>query len=142
MLVPATVLGIMVVFFNFEFSFLDLNVVSLFPSEFQISNTPPNKFAGIVEDNFTNEAATILFAVAAIFAGFSKEKDEDEYIAKIRLESLLWATYANYGILIFSTLLFYQYVFIQVMEINLFTLLIVFLVRFNLILLKTRRATI
>ena len=67
-------------------------------------------------------------------------KDEDEYIAQIRLESLLWATYINYGFLLFSILFVYGLGFYQIMVFNIFTLLVIFLVRFNFILYKSAKS--
>ena len=139
LLVPATILGVMVVFFDFEFSFLDMKVLSLFPTKFNLSNMPPDRFIGVIGNNLTNELAGIMFITGAVFAGFSREKQEDEYIAKIRMESLLWATYINYGALMLSMFLFYEFVFLTVMQVFLFTLLIVFLIRYNCILIKTKR---
>jgi hypothetical protein len=138
LLIPGTVLGVMVVFWNFQFSFLDLKVFSLCPTEFKMSNMPPARLMGIIGNNITDELAALLFITGGVFAAFSKEKDEDEYIAKIRLDSLLWATYVNYGIILFGFLFFYEFIFITVMAINLFTLLIVFLFRFNILLYKTK----
>ena len=139
MLVPAAILGVMVIFFDFQLSFLDLKVISLLPTKFGMSNMAPDRFLGIIENNLTNELAGVLFIVGAIFAGFSREKDEDEYIAKIRLESLMWATYINYGALVLSMFLFYEFVFLTVMQIFLFTLFIVFLIRYNYVLMKAKR---
>jgi len=139
LLIPAAVLGIMVIFLDYRFSFLDLKIMSLLPTKFNMSNMPPDRFMGIIENNLTDELAAAFFIVGAIFAGFSREKDEDEYIAKIRLESLMWATYINYGILVISMFLFYEFVFLTIMRVFLFTLLIVFLIRYNYALMKIKR---
>lgn len=39
--------------------------------------------------------------MSSILVAFSKEKLEDEYISKIRLEFLVWSVYLNYAIFIF-----------------------------------------
>jgi hypothetical protein len=70
---------------------------------------------------------------------FAKEKHEDEFIAKIRLESFLWATYINYAILLFSFLFFYGIGFMYVMIFNMFTIIILFIVRFNYILYRSTK---
>ena len=62
---------------------------------------------------------------------FSKEKQEDELIAKIRLDSLVWATYVNYAVLMFSMLFIYGMSFLWVMIFNMFTILLFFIFRFN-----------
>jgi len=84
---------------------------------------------------------SIILIIGAILVSCSKEKAEDEFIAKIRLESLLWATYINYLMLLFSIIFIYDEDFSWVLVYNMFTLLIIFLVRFNFILYKSTRAT-
>ena len=81
----------------------------------------------------------IFAIVGAIFVAFSKVKNEDEYISKIRLESLLWATYTNYALLILAIIFVYGIDFFSVMVFNMITILIIFIIRFNYILYKTRK---
>jgi hypothetical protein len=141
MLPPSILLGYMVLFHDFEFSFLNIKVLSLFPAGFTIPGiNPPAPFRlwKIIDDNFTQELAGILFIVSAIFVAFSKEKNEDEYIARIRLESLMWATYVTFAIQIFCLLFFYEFTFFKPMVINLFTILIVFIVRYNFIIYRSK----
>ena len=69
----------------------------------------------------------------------SKEKIEDEYIAKTRLESLVWATYLNYCILLLALLFVYDMAFFWVMIFNMFTLLLFFIVRFNYLIFKLNK---
>jgi FlaA1/EpsC-like NDP-sugar epimerase len=124
-------------FQNFEFSFLDIKALALLPSDFLF---PVHEFRlwKIVHDNFTQEVAGVLFIVSAVFVAFSKEKNEDEYITKIRLESLMWATYVTFAIQIFCLLFFYGTTFFESMVVNLFTILIVFIVRYYFIIYRSR----
>ena len=73
--------------------------------------------------------AIILFS---ILVAFSKEKLEDEYLEKIRLHSLVWATYINYITLLILFWIFYDINFFTVMIYNLFTLLWIFIILFNI----------
>jgi hypothetical protein len=118
---------------NFELSCLNLKVLSLLHASFG----PINKWM-VVENNFTQELAGILFIVSALMVAFSKEKIEDEYIAKIRMESLLWATYTTFAIQIFCLLFFYDFTFLYSMIVNMFTLLIVFIIRYNFIIYRSK----
>jgi len=52
-------------------------------------------------------------------------------IAAIRIRSLVWATYINYGILLLAILFVYEFSFFNVLVFNMFTLLIFFILRFN-----------
>ena len=69
-----------------------------------------------------------------------KEKQEDEFLSQIRLESLVWATYINYAVLAFSILFIHGMAFFDVMVFNMFTILIFFLVRYNWRLYQTKNA--
>jgi Ca2+-dependent lipid-binding protein len=73
------------------------------------------------------------------FVAFSRERSEDEFIARIRLESLLRATYLNYGILLLTIVFMYGSAFFMVLVFNMFTILVFFIVHFNLALAKARR---
>ena len=73
-----------------------LNVFPLI-SELDIFSNPPFEWN---TNNIADEIASILLIIGGILVAFSKTKDEDEYISKIRMESLIWATYVNYFILI------------------------------------------
>ncbi|MDR0866714.1 MAG: hypothetical protein LBO74_17535 [Candidatus Symbiothrix sp.] len=121
--IPVLVLVITGLFVEFEFPFLK---GALYKADFG-------------NNNFTDELIDILFIVSALFVGFSKEKNEDEYISKIRLESLMWATYINYGILILCILFIYGTNFLYVIVYNLFTFLLVFIIRFYFILFKSNK---
>ncbi|MDR1023702.1 MAG: hypothetical protein LBL94_10595 [Prevotellaceae bacterium] len=131
-LLPSIFLGYMAFFHDFAFSFLNIKVLALLPKHWYLGGTtpPPFRLWDIADDNFTQEAAGILIIVSAIFVAFSKEKKEDEYIAKIRLESLMWATYAACAIQIFCLLFFYGDRFFASMVVNLFTILFVFIARY------------
>lgn len=93
----------------------------------------------IVETNLFDEILGITLIIGLIFLGFSKEKIEDELISKIRLESLVWATYFNYLILMLTIILCYDMTFYWVMVFNMFTILLFFIVRFNWVLYKSKK---
>ena len=79
-----------------------------------------------------NEIVGIFIIVSSILVAFSEEVNEDEYISKIRLESLVWAVYINYGILLVAFLFIYDFSFFWVMMLNMFTILLFFIIRFHL----------
>ena len=135
-LVPATVVGLLSLFFDFTLFELEVPVFAVFEDYLF---EPKNSFT-FIQNNIYDEVISGLVVIGGLMAAFSKEKYEDEYIAQIRLESLLWATYINYGFLLFSILFIYGMGFYQIMVLNMFTLLFIFLVRFNFILYKSARA--
>ena len=119
LLLPSLVLGIASLHFDYEFAFLDFKV-----------RADPGIFGSELE-NFTNEIAGILILCSLMFIGFSRLKIEDEYTMKIRLDSLLWGVYINYGLIFLSIAFVYGEDFFTVMVYNLYTLLIIYILRFH-----------
>jgi len=124
MLVPAFVFAGYVLINDLEFAFLDWNV------PWAKAGMTPFGSNG-VEDNFTNEIAMIWLLISLVFTAFSKTKEEDEYVQKIRHDSLLWSLYVNYGLLFMAILSFYEFDFFNVMLFNMYTPLIIFILRFQ-----------
>ncbi|WP_143014171.1 hypothetical protein [Mucilaginibacter pineti] len=62
---------------------------------------------------------------------FSKEKIEDEQIAQLRLDSLQWAIYTNYCILIMCFFLLHGISLLSVVTFNILTPIVFFIVRFR-----------
>ena len=87
-----------------------------------------------IENGFLDEILTIIIIVSGIINSFSREPLEDELISKIRMESLTLSLYINYGLVILSTLIFFELVYFNVLVFNLFTILLFFnlILRFNL----------
>ena len=81
----------------------------------------------------------ISFIVGGLFVAFSKLKVEDEYISELRLSSLLWAVYVNYAFLLLAFIFVYNISFLSVMLYNMFTVLIIFIIRFHFILYRTTK---
>jgi FlaA1/EpsC-like NDP-sugar epimerase len=136
LLVPSTILGILCIFYDFSFDFLDVKVFAIFSDDFFGSDT----VFGLGKNNITDEIVGVLFIIGALFVAFSKEKNEDEFIEKTRWESLVWATYINYFILIFCFLFFYNTSFLWVMIFNMFTILIFFILRFYFIIIMLKKS--
>jgi len=127
LIIPLLALGWYAVNFDVEPAFLDFNVPAIFVDEIN-----GDKFMfGMTENNILNELIGIALIFSFLIAAFSKEKQEDEFIEKIRLDSLVWATYVNYAILLFSFLFVYGISFFWVMIANMFTILLFFIIRFN-----------
>lgn len=132
--VPSVILGILLLTGVLKINFLGVKVFAILADP-ELLKT---KFFTITENNILDEIIGILLIVGALFIAFSKEKSEDEFIAKIRLESLVWATYVNYAILIFTIIFIYDLSFFIVLVCNMFTMLIFFVIRFNWALYKSK----
>lgn len=92
-----------------------------------------------IKNGIFDEIISILLITGGLMAGFSKEKIEDEYIMKIRMESLTWAIYCHYLILLVATLLVFDLSFLTIMIVNMFTILIIFNFRFQWMLRKINK---
>ena len=97
------------------------------------------RYFTIMKTNLLPTIIGLLVITGGLLVAFSKEKYEDEYIAQTRLESLLWASYVNYGIIFLTFLFVYGFVFYWVLVFNLFTLLLFFIIRFNWVLIRLRK---
>ena len=135
-LIPSAILGILAFCEIVDFRFLEVKVFAIYSSMFP----GPDTVFGVDKNNISDEIFGILCIIGAILVAFSKEKQEDEFIAKTRLESLVWATYINYAILIFCTIFFYGFGFMYILIFNMFTILIFFIIRFYYILYKSKKS--
>ncbi len=130
---PALVLMILVLYFDTAFPFLTY-----------VARGKPITLEGVLfwhlpSHNFTGDVAAVLLMTGLLLVAFSQEKYEDERIAKIRLESLLWALLANSLLVIAAIIFVYGTYFLVVMMYNICTPLIIFIVRFNLLMYIDKR---
>lgn len=114
-------------YFDFNFSFFEFNVRegSLFEDS---------------KENFTNEFALIGVFISLFLIAFSREKEEDEFIQMLRLDSLLVACYANTFILVLGTLVFYGFGYLEFMGYNMFTIQLIFIGRFRWVLHRQKQS--
>ncbi len=111
--------------------YLNITVFSIYQES--IGEIPG--FFKLIKNSIVDEIFTIGIIVGGILVGFSKLKEEDEMISKIRYESLVWATYLNYGIILFFTLFIFGLPYLNVLFYNMFTLLF-FIIRFHYMIYK------
>ncbi len=114
-------------YFDFNFPFLEFNL----------------REGSLIEDskeNFTNEFALIGVFISLFLIAFSREKEEDEFIQMLRLDSLLVACYANTFVLILGTLVFYGFGYLEFMGYNMFTIQLIFIARFRWVLFRQKQS--
>jgi hypothetical protein len=138
LLIPSTIGGLLVIVREFKFKFFDVRMFTI-----ASGGTAPWDFTNFFKfenQNITGTIFGICCILGALMVAFAKEKNEDEFISKRRLESLLWATILNYLILIFCFIFFYEFGFMYVMIFNMFTILILFIIRFNYVLYRSSKS--
>jgi hypothetical protein len=131
LLVPSLFLGILVRFYDFAFPFLTLHKMGT-------SLVQENHFNLEEQINLTDEFALTGIIIALLFIAFAREKQEDEFIGRLRLESLQWAVIFNYILLLVATWLVHGLGYIDVMMYNMLTILLFFIIRFHLVLYRNR----
>lgn len=82
----------------------------------------------------------ILLIVAGVFIGFSRNKEDDEFIEQLRYESLILSLYINSGIMLLCLIFVWGLPFLWVMMINIFSILYVFIFCFYLRLYLNKRS--
>jgi hypothetical protein len=127
-LVPALALGLACMYLEFSWDALDVT------SGWLYQLWGKDMFLG--EVNFTDELAAIGVITGLLLLVFSAEKREDEWIANLRLRALSWAVWWHYGILLVAIVFVHGSDFFSVLVYNMFTLLLLFGLRFRYLLWK------
>ena len=128
--VPSLLFGIYALAFNVEPEFLDCTVWSIFSKGLPFSENK-DIFLTLTQTNLLDEILAIIIVTSGLVLSFAKEKEEDEMIQKIRLDSLVWATYLNFAIFLIAILFVYDMAFLWVLIFNPFVIIIFFAIRFN-----------
>lgn len=136
--IPFVVFGLIYLIREVQFTIFDWTVFAIVTDDgtfgFNI------QYLTFIENNMTEELIGCFIVIGGLIVAFSQEMVEDEFISRMRLESLVWATLVNYGILIIAILFVYETQFYNVMVINMFTILILFIIRFNWMARNSRKA--
>jgi hypothetical protein len=129
--------GIFIYVSEYESDFLDVKVLSFYNDDAIFSAQKDKGFFKIIENNIIDELAALAIIIGGLIVGFTKEKVEDEFIYKLRKDSLVWAIIFNYIILIIAIMFVYSMTFFDVLVFNMFTPLLFFIFRFNFLKLKS-----
>ncbi|TYB73784.1 hypothetical protein ES675_06365 [Bizionia algoritergicola] len=121
---------------DFEPNIIKLNVLSIYNGDSLFTGTEEGWFK-IIKNGIVDELSALAIIIGGLIVGFTKEKIEDEFIYKLRTESLVWAIIVNYTILAFAVIFVYDMLFFNVMIFNMFTPLFIFIIRFNFLKLKS-----
>ncbi|PWK18529.1 hypothetical protein [Xanthomarina spongicola] len=128
--------GIFMYSIGYESDVLTMKVFSIYNEDF-IMKEERGFFKIIEENSILDELISLAIIIGGLIIVFTKEKVEDEFIYKLRTDSLVWALIFNYAILIFAILFIYGLTFFDVLVFNMFTPLLFFIIRFNFLKLKS-----
>ncbi|NNC49098.1 MAG: hypothetical protein HKO01_01000 [Flaviramulus sp.] len=135
LLIIGICLGLFLFISDYETDVLTINVLSIYNDDAIFGQD--TGFFKVIENSIIDELAAISIIIGGLMVGFSKEKIEDEFIYKLRKDSLVWSIIANYIILIFAIIFIYGFSFFDVLVFNMFTPLLFFIIRFNFLKLKS-----
>lgn len=134
LLVGAIVLWVLSAILNKEFSFLQTKMFAIVNGGF----SGESEYFSIVDIDLTLTLIGSFFIIGGLLVAFSSEKVEDEFIMKMRLSSFKWAVLLSYLILLVLFLFVHGFFFMWVIFYNMFTVLILFILHFNYLLLRNR----
>jgi len=102
-----------------------------------LDNSPANP-ALFTGEHLFFICTSLVMALGLFIVAFSREKVEDEQIWQVRLDSLRWAIFVNYLILIASLIFIYDTA--HILELNLWVPLIFFIIRFRWVIYRLNRS--
>jgi hypothetical protein len=108
----------------------------------ETGNSMESSFFDNLNYNWIDEILTTGMTIGLIMMAFAREKSEDEFIVSIRLRSLQAAVLLNYGLLFLMNWFFFEGDFVNILIYNMFTVLIIFVLWFNITLRKTASSLI
>jgi len=116
-------------------NFPDISLPVFYNSGFPLSSEESGLFKNTEIDLFPNLFG-ILIIIGGIMVGFSKETIEDEYISSLRLKSVFWSLIITYSIVLILFLTIFGTLFFTAMILIIFLPLVLYIFRFNYLLLK------
>ena len=93
----------------------------------------------MVETDAMRQISIVLFTVSLLLIAFSREKEEDEYMEYLRSRSMRWAMLTSGIITIVVTLLVYNLAYLYFVFINLYLILILFILKYRIDLHRLRK---
>lgn len=130
-LLPAFCLGFASMYADFDLDFLNFGGTAL------ARWYDDGIFSGNM--NFTDELAAIGVIAGLMVMCFSAEKVEDEFTSALRLKALSWAVWCHFIVLSLAILLVHSVAFYHALVYNMFTVLILFRLRFSYLIWKNNR---
>lgn len=131
---PFAILGVTVLFADFAIPELPCKVIALFngPEWITDKSVGPAPVIQIITDNMTEEIIIIGLVVSLGLIVFSREKDEDEFVEHLRAKSWIWSLKANAILLLIATLFLYGPNFLVFSWIYMFSVFMLFIIKFEL----------
>lgn len=91
------------------------------------------------ETDLIDEIAMFGLLVSLVFIGLSRERDEDEMTAHIRMQSFVWSAWATSAVIALGIFFVYDLEFVTFMFVAMYLYLMLYAVKFNLAMYRERK---
>ena len=91
------------------------------------------------ETNLIDEIAMFGLLVSLVFIGLSRERDEDEMTAHIRMQSFVWSAWATSAAIALGIFFVYDLEFVTFMFVAMYLYLALYAIKFNLAMYRERK---
>ncbi len=135
MLVPFLVACIWLLCGPCEGDWFIVNVPALFTLD--IAST--SEWFGMTVTDPVNEICMLGLLVSLVFIALSKEKDEDEMTAVVRMQSFVWSFWCTAILMLVAILFVYDLAFMYFAFASVFVCFIMYICKFNYEMIKIRR---
>ncbi len=113
---------------------------SYYHGEYETHELPDSKNILFSAPHLFFIGTTLMVLIGLFLVAFSREKIEDEQIVQLRLDSLRWAIYLNYAILLFTLVFTRGNETKHILLLNIWLPLLFFILRFQWILYRLNRS--
>ena len=93
----------------------------------------------MTKTSLIEEIAMLGLLASLVFIALSREQDEDEMTAHIRMQSFVWSTWATSIVLALGILFVYDLEFLTFMFLTMYLYLMLYIVKFNLAMHRERK---
>ena len=109
------------------------------PALFTLDLASTSEWFGMTMTDPVNEICMLGLLVSLVFIALSKEKDEDEMTAVVRMQSFVWSFWCTAILLLVAILFVYDYAFLLFAFASMFVCFILYICKFNYEMIKIRR---
>ena len=98
-----------------------------------------SEWFGITQTDPVNEICMFGLLISLVFIALSKEKDEDEMTAVVRMQSFVWSFWCTAILMLVAILFVYDLAFMYFAFASMFVCFIMYICKFNYEMIKIRR---
>ena len=109
------------------------------PALFTLDIASTSDWFGMTATDPVNEICMLGLLVSLVFIALSKEKDEDEMTAVVRMQSFVWSFWCTAILMLVAILFVYDLAFMYFAFASVFVCFIMYICKFNCEMIKIRR---